>query len=89
MLRTILFRESGTHPEVREHLRALRESVLQITETVLDAAVGQVLDATRRRAAAQTFVSVLMDEANARRYGGTGPDVAGAAGFIGDALLTR
>ncbi len=86
VLRTIIFRESGTHPEVRERLRVLRESILELTESVLEAAVEHVVDPVLRRQAAQTFVSVVMDEANARRYDGAVPDVTGTARVIGAAL---
>ncbi len=89
VLRTIIFRESGTHPEVREHLRALREGMLDLTEAVLDAAVEHVVDPVLRRQAAHTFVSVMLDEANVRRYDGAGPDVSGAAQVVGGALSPR
>lgn len=89
VLRTIIFRESGTHPEVREHLRALREGMLDLTEAVLDAAVEHVVDPVLRRQAAHTFVSVMLDEANVRRYDGAGPDVSGAAHVVGGALSPR
>jgi AcrR family transcriptional regulator len=65
VLRTIIFRESGTHPEVRAHLRRLR------------------------RSAAETFVSVMLDHANARRAGGALPDMKGAAAVVALAVGTR
>ncbi len=86
MLRTIVFREVGTHPEVREHLRRLREGMLELTEAVLDAAVEHVIDPVLRRQAAHTFVSVLLDDANAERYDGAGPDVDGAARVVSAAV---
>lgn len=86
VLRTIIWRESGTHPEVREHLKALRENILELTERVLDAAIEHTIDPVMRRQAAQTFVAVVMDEANTQRFEGTGPDVAGAARVISNAL---
>jgi len=86
VLRTIIFRESGTHPEVREHLRALREGMLELTEAVLDAAVEHVIDPVLRRQAAHTFVAVMLDEANARRFDGAGPDLSGAARIVCGAL---
>ena len=86
MLRTIIFRESGTHPDVREHLRALREGMLELTEAVLDAAVEHVLDPALRRQAAHTFVAVMLDEANSRRYAGAGPDLSGAARVVSVAV---
>lgn len=89
VLRTIIFRESGTHPEVREHLRALREGMLELTEAVLDAAVEHVIDPVLRRQAAHTFVAVMLDEANARRYDGAVPDVSGAARVVCGALTPR
>jgi len=86
VLRIIIFREAATHPEVREHLRTLREGLLELTEAVLDAAVERVLDPVRRRQAAHTFVAVLLDEANALTFGGAVPDLTGAAEIIGSGL---
>ncbi len=86
VLRTIIFREAGTHPEVRHHIAALREQLLSLTEAVLDAAVEHVLDPVRRRQAAHTFVAVMLDEANARRFDGAVPDLAGAAEIVSGAL---
>lgn len=86
VLRTILFREVATHPEVRDHLRALREAMLELTEAVLDAAVDHVIDPVLRRQAAHTFVAVMLDEANARRFDGAGPDVTGAARVVAGAV---
>lgn len=85
-LRSILFREAGTHPEVRRHLAALRQGLVELTEAVLDAAVERVLDPARRRQAAHTFVAVMLDEANARRFDGPVPDVAGAAHIVSGGL---
>ena len=89
VLRTIIFRESGTHPDVREHLRALREGMLDLTEAVLDKAVEHVIDPVLRRQAAHTFVAVMLDEANARRYDGAVPDLPGAAEVVCGALTPR
>jgi AcrR family transcriptional regulator len=85
VLRTIIFREAETHPEVGEHIRTLRQRLTEITETVLDTA-AEGLDARRRRQAAQTFVAVLLDEANSRRFNAPVPDVRGAATIIATAL---
>ncbi|WP_153504288.1 TetR/AcrR family transcriptional regulator [Cumulibacter manganitolerans] len=86
VLRTIIFRESGTHPEVRDHLRRLRRSLVELTESALDQAVDWALAKTLRRQAAETFVSVMLDHANARRSGGALPDVTGAAAVVALAL---
>lgn len=88
VLRTIIFREAGTHPEVGEHVRALREGLLELTEAVLDAAVEKVLDPVRRRQAAHTFVAVMLDEANARSFDGPVPDLAGAAEIVSIGLAS-
>jgi AcrR family transcriptional regulator len=88
VLRTIIFREAGTHPEVREHMRALREGLLELTEAVLDAAVEKVLDPVRRRQAAHTFVAVMLDEANARSFDGPVPDLSGAAEIVSSGLAS-
>jgi AcrR family transcriptional regulator len=82
VLRTIIFRESGTHPEVPVHLRRLRRSLVELTEAALDRAVDRTLARTLRRQAAETFVSVMLDHANARRAGGPLPDVTGAAAVV-------
>ena len=86
VLRTIIFRESGTHPQVRDHLRRLRSSLVELTESALDQAVEWTLTKNLRRQAAETFVSVMLDHANARRAGGTAPDVQGAAAVVALAL---
>lgn len=82
VLRTIIFRESGTHPEVREHLRRLRRSLVELTESALDQAVEWNLAKTLRRQAAETFVSVMLDHANASRAGGALLDIQGAAAVV-------
>ncbi|MDN5895220.1 MAG: TetR/AcrR family transcriptional regulator [Nocardioides sp.] len=88
VLRTIIFRESGTHPEVRDHLRQLRRSLVELTESALDQAVEWTLAKKLRRQAAETFVSVMLDHANARRAGGSLPDVKGAAAVVALAVGT-
>jgi AcrR family transcriptional regulator len=87
VLRTIIFREAGTHPEVGEHIRALREGLLDLTEAVLDLAAPLTLDPSRRRQAAQTYVAVMLDEANARRFDGPVPDLEGAARIVSAGLI--
>jgi AcrR family transcriptional regulator len=82
VLRTIIFRESSTHPEVRDHLRRLRRALVELTEAALDQAVEWTLARTLRRQAAETFVSVMLDHANARTVGGALPDVKGAAAVV-------
>lgn len=81
-LRTIIFRESATHPEVGRRLRALRSNLVALTEAVLDRAVGAVLDPELRSQAAHTFVAVMLDRANAGRHGGAAPDAAGPARLV-------
>jgi AcrR family transcriptional regulator len=87
VLRTIIFREAGTHPEVGEHHRVLREGLLNLTEAVLDLAAPRALDPNRRRQAAQTYVAVMLDEANARRFDGPLPDLEGAARIVSAGLV--
>jgi AcrR family transcriptional regulator len=89
VLRTIIFRESATHPEVRERLHQLRRSLVELTESALDQAVEWTLAKKLRRQAAETFVSVMLDHANARRAGGALPDVQGAAAVVALALGAR
>jgi fructose 1,6-bisphosphatase len=68
VLRTIIFREASTHPEVRQHIAKLRGGLVELTEAVIEAALPHVVDPVLRRQAAQTFVAVMLDEANARRF---------------------
>jgi AcrR family transcriptional regulator len=86
VLRAILFREAGTHTEVRQHLEALHTGLMELTERVLDAASPRPLDRQRRRQAAGTYVAVLLHHANTHRYDGPLPDVAAAADLIARAL---
>ena len=51
-----------------------------------DNAVEEELDPVRRRQAAHTFVAVMLDEANARRFVGEVPDLEGAAEIVSRAL---
>jgi AcrR family transcriptional regulator len=87
VLSEILFREASTHPDVRQHLDALHTALMEVTETVLDAASPRALDRGRRRAAAGTFVAVLMHEANFHRFDGPVPDLAATAEIVSSGLL--
>ena len=78
-MRQIIFRESGTHAEVRKHLRHLRTALVDLTERVLRGAVSPAPGKQVVRRAADTFVAVMLDHANARRIGGALPDLEGAA----------
>ena len=87
VLSAILFREASTHPDVRDHLYALYAALMELTEAVLDAASPRKLDRGRRTAAAGTFVSVLLHEANFHRFNGPVPDLGATAEIISGALL--
>ncbi|RIK16285.1 MAG: TetR/AcrR family transcriptional regulator [Acidobacteria bacterium] len=81
-LRTIIFRESGTHPEVARRLRTLRSGLVALTEAVIERAVGMVLDPELRSQAAHTFVAVMLDRASTARAGGPTPDASGPARLV-------
>lgn len=85
---TILFREAGTHPEVGQHLEALRDGLVELTESVLDEASPQALDGQRRHGAADTYVAVLLHDANARRFNGPLPDLDAAAHIVAAGLAS-
>jgi AcrR family transcriptional regulator len=87
VLSAILFREASTHPDVREHVRALHAGLTELTEAVLDAASPRKLDHRRRTAAAGTFVAVLMHQANSHRFDGPVPDLGATADIVSRALL--
>ena len=86
VLGSILFREAGTHPEVGHHLRAMHEGLVELTERVLDEAAPAPLNRPRRRTAADTYVAILLHDANAHRYDGPRPDLAAAASMISTSL---
>ena len=88
VLATIVFREAGTHPEVGQQLQALRDGLVELTERVLDAASPRPLDQRRRRGAADTYVAVLLHEANARRFNGPLPDLDAAARIVSAGLTS-
>jgi AcrR family transcriptional regulator len=86
VLSAILFREASTHPDVRDHLRALYAVLMELTEAVLDAASPRRLDRDRRTAAAGTFVAVMLHEANSQRFNGPVPDLSATAEILSGAL---
>jgi AcrR family transcriptional regulator len=87
VLSAILFREASTHPDVRDHLGVLYTALMELTEAVLEAASPRKLDRHRRKAAAGTFVAVLMHEANSHRFDGPVPDLGATAEIVSSALL--
>ena len=86
VLSAILFREASKHPDVRDHLRALYSTLMELTEAVLDAASPRKLDHGRRTAAAGTFVAVLLHQANSQRFNGPAPDLGATAEIVSGAL---
>lgn len=88
VLRSVLMREVDTHPEVREHLHQLTDGLVDLTETVLDAAAHEPLDPATRREAAMTYVSVMLFDANSRRFDGPLPNLAAAARIVAAGLAT-
>jgi AcrR family transcriptional regulator len=86
VLSAILFREASTHPDVRDHLRGLYSVLMELTEAVLDAASPRKLDHDRRKAAAGTFVAVLLHQANSHRFNGPVPDLGATAEIVSGAL---
>lgn len=87
VLSAILFREASTHPDVRDHLRALYTGLMELTEAVLDAASPRKLNRDRRTAAAGTFVAVMLHGANSLRFDGPVPDLGATAEIVSGALL--
>jgi AcrR family transcriptional regulator len=79
VLRTILFRELGTLPEITTYVERLRRNLLTLTEDVVVGSAARPIPRETAHKIAQTFVAVLLDDANAQRYGGEGPDLRAAA----------
>ncbi|MBO0827616.1 MAG: TetR/AcrR family transcriptional regulator [Streptosporangiales bacterium] len=89
VLRSVLFREADTHPEVRAHLHTLNDGLVELTERVLDGATGPGLDPKHRRDAAITFVAVMLFDANSRRFDGPLPDLTAAARLVAAGLAVE
>ena len=87
VLRIIIHREDSTHQMVRDRVLALREHLVDLTETVLDISSPQPAHPRRRRHAAEAFVAVMFGDANARRLDLPAYDLAGAAEIIVAGLL--
>jgi AcrR family transcriptional regulator len=79
VLRTILFRELGTLPESTTYVERLRRNLLALTEDVVVGSAGRPIPRETAHKIAQTYVAVLLDDANTARYGGEGPDLVAAA----------
>jgi AcrR family transcriptional regulator len=79
VLRTILFRELGTLPESATYAERLRRNLLSLTEDVVVGSAPRPIPRETAHKIAQTFVAVMLDDANAQRYGGEGPDLPAAA----------
>jgi AcrR family transcriptional regulator len=82
VLRTILFRELGTLPESATYAERLRRHLLSLTQDVIVASAPRPVPPAAAHKIAQTFVAVLLDDANAQRYGGEGPDLPATAEIL-------
>lgn len=72
VLRSIIFREAGTHPEVAERTVQLRRDLVDLAVEVLRAALGRSgrrADAALIRSAGATFAAAMFDHANTSRIG--------------------
>ncbi|HLS76852.1 MAG TPA: helix-turn-helix domain-containing protein [Nocardia sp.] len=59
LLRVILWREAGTHPDVRRQLRRMRDHLLETTARVLQASAPAPVEPRTLRACALTWVSAV------------------------------
>lgn len=59
VLPEILWREAGTHPDVRRQLRRLRDHLLEVTARVLQASAPAPVEPGTVRACALTWVSAM------------------------------
>jgi AcrR family transcriptional regulator len=82
VMRIIIHREDSTHRMVRDRVLALREHLVDLTESTLDISSPEPLQPLRRRHAAQAFVAVLFGRAHARRLDLPAYDLAGIAEII-------
>ncbi|HLZ38501.1 MAG TPA: TetR/AcrR family transcriptional regulator [Mycobacteriales bacterium] len=86
VLRTIVWREAETHPEVAAYLRRLYADLVEATAQVMTAAAGGTVDPSRCTAAATAWVGTMLLAASTSRSGGPAPDLPAVARFLADGL---
>jgi len=87
VLRTIVWREVVSHPDVQQALLRIHRGLVALTVDVITAAAPLQLAAPRRRTAAQTWVSTMLLAANLLRFTGRVIDLAAPARLLEDGLL--
>ncbi|MFR9750881.1 TetR/AcrR family transcriptional regulator [Nocardia sp. 004] len=68
VLRVIMWREADTHPDVRRQLRRLRDQLLEMTTTVLQASTPVPVRPGTLRACATAWVSAMFALASTERW---------------------
>jgi AcrR family transcriptional regulator len=86
LVRTILWREADTHPEVARCMHAFHDQVVEFAARVIERAAPDGTDRTARHAAALAWTGTVSLALNAARLGGAETDLPVVAGLLAGAL---
>ena len=86
LVRTILWREADTHPEVARCLHAFHDQVVDFASRVIELAAPGRADRTTRHAAALAWTGTVSLALNAARLGGAEHDLPVVAGLLATGL---
>jgi AcrR family transcriptional regulator len=86
LVRTILWREADTHPEVARAMHAFHDELVEFATTVIALADPRCTDLGARHAAAVAWTGTVTFALNASRLGGTEHDLPVVAGLLAAGL---
>lgn len=86
LVRTVLWREADTHPEVARCMHAFHDQVVEFAARVIERAAPGRTDRTARHAAALAWTGTVSLALNASRLGGAEHDLPVVAGLLAAAL---
>jgi AcrR family transcriptional regulator len=88
VVRTILWREADTHPEVARCLHAFHDEVVEYASTIIALAAPGRVGAAQRHAAAVAWTGMISLALNAARLGGDEHDLPAVAALLAAGLLS-
>jgi AcrR family transcriptional regulator len=86
LVRTILWREADTHPEVARALHAFHDALVEFATAVIALADPRCTDVATRHAAALAWTGTVTLALNATRLGGAEHDLHRVAGLLAAGL---
>jgi AcrR family transcriptional regulator len=82
VLRTIVWRESDTHPEVRRRLAELYQALFRVTRRAVVAASSMAAGHPRLDAAVQSFVAAMLLQTSTQKVAGPPVDLREVADLV-------